>query len=469
MKKILCFIFLLAGVTMVTSCSEDDATYTPVQSLEIASNSVLFETVGGTGTITVKGSDALTATTTAKWLTVSVSGNTVAVTAEENPSLNGRSALIVLTASGKTANITATQKGLAFGVAEGLEYEVDDQENVIELNFANSLTPTINSLDEWITPVLEGTKLTLNVDENMVRQDRTGLVVVKCAEYADTIVVYQEAMVFEVSDNLFQSCDNKAASFDLTFDASKKISLSKDAGWIDVKQKDDSTLTISIPDNDEGTLRAGHLYIKCGDEIETILIGQYDFIQEVSSGYYYFWYYNSSAGNWAYLPAMLDLQSNTLLLLMSEEQTFDMPVFIDPETNALYAGPSTSFGGMYGPYFLYWVWRSAAGTWSGYSGKMYSVGTLDLYEEEDGTITKSIMWGGPLGDNTIDGWALRAMKEEGLSADNNAGYLTTFYYPQMEVMPMEARGKTPKSARTFKGHTGTPASTLKYVLRPSEK
>ena len=58
MKKILCFILLLAGVTMVTSCGEDDATYTPIAPLEILSNNVLFETAGGTGTITVNTSDA---------------------------------------------------------------------------------------------------------------------------------------------------------------------------------------------------------------------------------------------------------------------------------------------------------------------------------------------------------------------------------------------------------------------------
>ena len=100
MKKIFSFILLLAGVTMVTSCGEDDATYTPVEPLEIVSNNVLFETAGGTGTITVKGSEALTASTAAQWLAVSVSGNTVTVTAQENPSLSGRSAQITLAAGG---------------------------------------------------------------------------------------------------------------------------------------------------------------------------------------------------------------------------------------------------------------------------------------------------------------------------------------------------------------------------------
>ena len=474
MKKILSFILLLAGVTMVTSCGEDDATYTPVAPLEILSNNVLFETAGGTGTITVNTSDALTATTTGQWLAVSVSGNTVTVTAQENPSLSGRSAQIVLTSGGKTANVTATQKGLSFGVTEGLEYEVDDMANVIEVNFAHSLTPTITSLAEWITPSLEGTKLTLAVDENRVREARAGQVVVQCAEYADTINVYQEAMVFEVSGNSFESNNNAAASFDLVFKASKKISVARDVNWIGVKQKNDSTLTLSIPANEGGALRTGHFYIMCGDEMETIFIAQYDFMQEVSSGYYYFWYYDASAGKWAYMPSLLDLENGSLILAMTNDLMFQMPVGVSAEDNLLFAGPSTSFAGMYKSYYLYWVWRSTAGTWSGYSGKSYSLGELYIDEDDEGNVYSYIMWEGPLGDNTIDAWALRAMKAEGMSADNNAGYLTTFYFPQMEPMEAEARGKDfaalkrAKGVRTFRGHTGTPASTLKYVLRPVE-
>lgn len=470
MKKILCFILLLAGVTMVTSCGEDDATYTPVAPLEILSNDVLFETAGGTGTIKVNTSDALTATTAASWLSVSVSGNTVTVTAPENTSLSGRSGIIELKAGGKTASITATQKGLAYGVTEGLEYKVDDQANVLELNFSNSLAPTVKSLDEWIQPTLDGTKLTLAIAENNVREARSGQVVVACGDYADTIVVNQDAMIFKVSENQFQSNDNKAASFQITYEASKKISLSRDVSWIGAKGSG-NTITITIPDNEEGGLRTGHLFIKCGDEVESIFIAQFDITNEVSSGYYVFWYYDANAGDWSYLPAYMDLEQETMIVQLSDDLMFNIPVIFDPETLALYAGPSTEFAGMYGQYYCYWVWRSAEGTWSGYTGKSYSVGEYIVEESSDGSVAPYIAWGGPLGENTIDGWALRAMKAEGLSQDNNAGYLTTFYYPQMEPWPAEARGKDAKinreGIRTFRGHTGKRAD-LKYILRPTE-
>jgi hypothetical protein len=36
MKKILCLIVLLAGVTMFTSCGDDDATYTSIPKLEVS-------------------------------------------------------------------------------------------------------------------------------------------------------------------------------------------------------------------------------------------------------------------------------------------------------------------------------------------------------------------------------------------------------------------------------------------------
>ena len=54
MKKILSFIVLLAGVTMFTSCGEDDATYTAPIPLEVSDVNVLFESEGGTGTISLR-------------------------------------------------------------------------------------------------------------------------------------------------------------------------------------------------------------------------------------------------------------------------------------------------------------------------------------------------------------------------------------------------------------------------------
>ena len=477
MKKIFSFILLLAGVTMVTSCGEDDATYTPVEPLEIVSNTAIFETAGGTGTITVKGSGALTATTTAQWLVVTVSGNTVTVTAQENPSLSGRSALITLTAGGKTAKVTATQKGLAYGVLEGLACIVDDMENVVEMNFSNSLPGTVTSLDEWIVPTLEGTKLTLTVAENYARESRLGKVVVKASEYSDTIRVFQRPMVFKVGAKQLECDDNKAKSFDVVIRASKKVALSRDVDWIGAKWKNDSVLTVSISAN-SGALRTGHLFVKSGSETESIFIAQYDFLQEVSSGYYVFWYYDAQAGDWAYMFALLNLEEQTMELYADEETMFPIPVSVDQKNKVLLAGPSTAFASTYGPYYLYWVWLTASGSWSGYTAQIYSVGEFVVDEDdEDGTVYSNIYWEGDLDEeNTIDGWGLIATTAEGLTKETVAGFLDRYYFPEMEKYDLDedgVRGKTaarlvkaPRKNRNAQKVKNLKAmKDLKYVLR----
>lgn len=467
MKKIFSFILLLAGVTMVTSCGEDDATYTPVEPLEIVSNNVLFETAGGTGTITVKGSEALTASTAAQWLAVSVSGNTVTVTAQENPSLSGRSAQITLTAGGKTAKVTATQKGLAYGVTEGLNYEVDDMENVLEMNFSNSLPGTVTSLDEWIAATLEGTSLTLKVAENFDKKARSGKVVVKSSEYSDTITVLQRPMVFEVTESQLDGKDNKAQNFDVKILHSKKVSLSRDVDWIGAKWKNDSVLTVSIAANKEGLLRSGHLFVKSGNETEPIFIAQYNFLQEVASDYYTFWYFDAKANDWNGILAVLNLEEQVMSLYPDENTMYSIPVALDQENNVLLAGPSTTFVSTYGPYFLYWVWMTASGSWSGVD-KLYSVGEFVVEEDEEGNVYSSIYWGGQMDEeNDIDAWAIMAATSEGLTEDNVAGYLVRYYFPQMEKYAAEPDGVRGKTAvKPSKSHKPLRAKGVKNLQNP---
>lgn len=113
MKKIFSFLLLLAGVITITSCSNNDATYTAPESLAITQADVLFGAGGGDGTIVANTTSTLSAKTDASWLSFAVSGNTVTVTSQPNSSLEGRSAKISVTAAdGATANVIATQHGL---------------------------------------------------------------------------------------------------------------------------------------------------------------------------------------------------------------------------------------------------------------------------------------------------------------------------------------------------------------------
>ena len=63
MKKIFSFLVLLTGMTMVTSCSKNDATYTAPEILPITVADVLFGAGGGDGSIVANTTSSLIATT----------------------------------------------------------------------------------------------------------------------------------------------------------------------------------------------------------------------------------------------------------------------------------------------------------------------------------------------------------------------------------------------------------------------
>ncbi len=194
MKKIFCLITLLAGVTMFTSCSDDDATYTPKSALEIKSADLSFEAAGGTGEIVVSNpAGTLTATTESNWLTLSVSGNTVTVNVNENTTLNGRSANIVLKAGDTETQLSATQKGGTYGLSGGTVFNVNNDAKTLNISLVHSSAVELNSLADWITATFdtENDQVVLKLAANDTGWRRSGLVAMKTGDIKDTISVTQ--------------------------------------------------------------------------------------------------------------------------------------------------------------------------------------------------------------------------------------------------------------------------------------
>lgn len=193
MKKILSIIVLLAGVMAITSCSNDDATYTATPKLEITNANVLFEAIGGTGTITVNTTEALTATTESNWVTLSVSGNTVNIVAQENTTLTSRSATIKLKAGDTEAQVSATQKGGTYGLESGTTYSLNDDARTLNLPLVHTSAVEVKSLADWITASFddEADEFVLQLAENDSGWRRTGKVAFETGNIQDTITVTQ--------------------------------------------------------------------------------------------------------------------------------------------------------------------------------------------------------------------------------------------------------------------------------------
>ena len=276
MKKILSLIVLLAGVTMLMSCGDDDATYTSVPKLEVSQADVMFAAEGGTGSITVNTSAAVTATAEGSWLTVAANGNQVTVTAPLNSSLDGRSAKIIIKAGDAQAIVTATQKGSIYGVAGGLDYSLADAPNSsVAVPVVHTSPVIVKSLTDWLTAKFntETNQIEIVAAANDAKTKREGYVAFETGIIKDTLTIVQDAFVFEVEiDSIAMPADGGALKVGIQH--SRTVTLATDADWITCKldTKTDS-IAVTVAAND-GEARQGIITVKTSQFEKTIKVYQ---------------------------------------------------------------------------------------------------------------------------------------------------------------------------------------------------
>ncbi|MBQ7420507.1 MAG: BACON domain-containing protein [Prevotella sp.] len=330
MKKILSLIVLLAGVTMFTSCSSDDATYTPTPKLEIGAADVLFEAEGGNGSITLNTSSAVTATTDADWLALSVSGNKVNVVANPNITLNGRSALIKLKAGETEATVTATQKSSIYGIPS-LEYEIADYQASLDIDVVHNQTVTVESQADWLTAVFneETSQIEIVAEDNNEADPREGIIKITMGQYTDEIVITQIGLLLKPEVEILKTTDD-AASLTVSVSHSRTVTVKSNDDWITATwNARTNVLTCAVKANDTGWRRTGTVTLTSGPATQTVTISQFDFVKDVQ-GNYVFWYYNSG---WQSMNVVLSATSSTegTLTWKARYTTVDAP-FVMPVT-----------------------------------------------------------------------------------------------------------------------------------------
>lgn len=382
MKKIsnLLFVSLLAAI--FAACGDNNVLYQPVEPLEVISADVQYPVKGGEGVIVVN-ADKVSAkctndngTSDVEWVKVSVSGNKVNVTVDENVNFNQRNAKVLLaSADGKQTTVTLTQAGIVYGLEGETNYEFD----------------------------------------NAARKFSIGII------HEDEII-------------LVPSADWITATYNAT------------TGNID----------ISLTKNETGWKREGYVDIYCGSQHDVIYVSQFD-IKEAMLGEYDFVYYNTTQGGWYYYPAEL---TETSLKITRGAYEFEIPVTIDYATGTISAGPCSSYIGKYSSYFVYLMFGSAEGYWTGYNNTTsLSTATYEIYEdEESGNVYLDFEFGGTFGNYSIDYWNFQALKAQEFVSTNSLGYLDRCYYPYLEKVVIEG---DPQGA---KPHKAKKASAEDFIL-----
>lgn len=465
MKKILSLVMLLAGVTMFTACGDDDPTYTAPAKLTIKSADAFYEATGGTGTIVVSSNEAITATTDANWLTVSVAGQTVTLTVSANDKLEGRSANINLKSASASAKVNITQKGIIYGVADVNGFEMADTlDSKASIPVAQTAGMTVTSLTDWLTATFNGetSAIDLVATANDTETDRVGYIAVKTGVIEDTIAVTQQGIVF-VIDPATVSVPADSCSQTVTILHSRPLNVTDMPDWVTLKGADkDGVFTLIIDFNENaGEARTGEIVLTVGPIEKKIVLAQAEasgdnpqptFADEVY-GNYLFVYLDNQSGEWTYFDANISADGLTLLYPATETVTlpYVVPLEIDNANKVVKAGPNGSFLGMYGSsYYIYLGWYNFDSGMSGFDVSGFAEGTLSV-EEEEGELTTYLDWAGTFGTDSIDIWVLQAFDAPEYAEANSKGALDYLIYPYMiKLGDEEPAAEAPRRAAALK-------------------
>ena len=341
MKRIYSFIALIAAVALFTACGSDDASYNATPTLDIESADVLFEAEGGDGYITANTTSELTATTESNWVTLTVTGNVVTVTADPNITLDGRSAVIKLSAGGTEATVTATQKGSIYGVPS-LEFEIGDYNASLEIPVVHNMPVSVESNVDWITAVFneETNQIELVAENNDEEDERVGSITVSMGDYSDEITITQIGFLLELEKELVNTKSNEAATVLVKVNHSRPIeSVTCEDEWGTATFNASSNqIQCDVDANETGWRRNTTVTITSGPMTRTLIVSQFDFVENIQ-GNYGLAYYSSTSGGFVYTPVTLaatDETHGTLTFTAGSFATLGIviPVEFDKETES---------------------------------------------------------------------------------------------------------------------------------------
>ena len=196
MKKYLNMMLALSGALMLFSCRTDEpdgSQYAASPSIEIVSKDDVFPSEGGTGTIVVNTRETVTAASDRTWLTVSVSGRSIYLTATENETLESRYASVSIKAGNAASEITVQQFGITSELMWESSYDFPYGGDELSLGFSESgvIRVTVPEGKDWISVDVEDKVLTITTSPNAYKASREGKVRFSAGEKVREVGIVQ--------------------------------------------------------------------------------------------------------------------------------------------------------------------------------------------------------------------------------------------------------------------------------------
>ena len=437
MKRIYSFIAFIAAVAMFTACGSDDASYNAVPTLEVTSADVLFEAEGGDGSIVLNTANTVAAATDANWLTLTVNGNKVVVTANPNLSREGRNAVIKLHAGNTETQVTATQKSSIYGVPSQ-EFEIADYEASIDIPVTHTQDVTVQSNTDWITATWnpETNKIEIEAEDNNEADPREGTITITMGEYSDEITIVQHGFLLELEEEEVETTDD-AGNVSVSVNHSRVIEkVESQADWIKASfNNKTNALVCKVTANDTGWERTGTVTITSGPVTRTLTITQFDYTKDVLGEFEFVYASDAMGSQWSSIPA--ELTSDELILHVTKTVDFTIPVEHDTKSRIVFAGPSNSFVGDFLTYYIRlhfgFIYENNIYSTSILSTQdYYSYGEFDTYEYKDGSISVLAQFAGSIiSDNDMFAWEFYPYKDAEATVPSTKAIMSV-YYPSLE-------------------------------------
>lgn len=203
-------VSLMAASTFtLAACSDDD----DVENLggvtgltvpqKLLTSGVTLTRASGTSTFAVQALEAVQASSSAAWCTVSATEPTVAmkvvtvtVNVEENTDVNDRTAVVTLTSGGQTQTVNVTQLATDGLLMTESSYEVGADGDVLNITLTTNGTPEITCNNKWITQTPTKANMgdavySFNIGINYAATDRTGTITFTLGTLSETVTVVQ--------------------------------------------------------------------------------------------------------------------------------------------------------------------------------------------------------------------------------------------------------------------------------------
>lgn len=277
MKK---YIYLLMAVCTLAfaGCNDDDDPVAPV--LEIVTSDIGFDAAGGTGTITLKSTDAFSAVSDKGWLTITgTTATAINYSVAESSEALQRAANITVTAGNQRKSITILQQGAIFTVGtEPISVDPTGKSpTVIAYDTSMQSAPEVTIPENatgWLSSSVADGKITLNATLNYTGA-RSTVITVRQAWKPVEITVTQDMV--DLVDTKQIARDREAAT-DIVVTPTEYLAMASatwdvqtDDAWITLNKEADK-FTVSLTENTSGALRNGTIKVVSGEGEELTLI-----------------------------------------------------------------------------------------------------------------------------------------------------------------------------------------------------